>query len=62
MSGVGPSGVVVGATVAATGAATGKAAGALLPFTGIAFGVYLVAAVCLVVVGFVLRRVAAKRS
>jgi hypothetical protein len=54
--------VVVGATVAATGAATGKAAGALLPFTGIAFGVYLVAALSLIIVGFVLRRVATKRS
>ena len=62
MSGVGPSGVVVGATVAATGAATGKAAGALLPFTGIAFGVYLVAAMSLIIVGFVLRHVATKRS
>ena len=62
MSGVGPSGVAVGATVAATGAATGKAAGALLPFTGVAFGVYLVLAVSLIVIGFVLRRVAAKRS
>ena len=60
MSGVGPSGVVVGATVAATGAATGKAAGALLPFTGIAFGVYIAFAVSLVIVGLVLRRVATK--
>ena len=62
MSGVGPSGVVVGATVAATGAATGKAAGALLPFTGIAFGVYIAIAVSLVIAGLVLRRVATKRS
>lgn len=61
MSGVGPSGVAVGATVAATGAATGKAAGALLPFTGVAFGAYLALALSLIVVGFVLRRVA-KRS
>jgi hypothetical protein len=61
MSGVGPSGVAVGATVAATGAATGKAAGALLPFTGIAFGVYVVLAASLIVVGLVLRHVA-KRS
>ena len=61
MSGVGPSGVAVGATVAATGAASGKAAGALLPFTGVAFGVYLLVALTLIVVGFALRRVA-KRS
>jgi hypothetical protein len=52
--------VAVGATVAATGAATGKAAGALLPFTGIAFGVYLAVALTLIVVGFVLRRIAKK--
>ncbi|MDQ4143096.1 MAG: hypothetical protein M3198_05000 [Actinomycetota bacterium] len=61
MSGVGPSGVAVGATVAATGAASGKAAGALLPFTGVAFGVYLVLAFVLIIAGFVLRQVA-KRS
>ncbi len=60
MSGVGPSGIAVGATVAATGAASGKAAGALLPFTGIAFGLYVAVAVCLIVAGFVLRRVAKK--
>lgn len=61
MSGVGPTGVAVGASVAATGAA-GKAAGALLPFTGAAFGLYLIVAVCLIVTGFVLRRVAARRG
>ncbi len=61
MSGVGPSGIAVGGTVAATGAATGKAAGALLPFTGVAFGVYLVLALTLIIAGFVLRQVA-KRS
>ncbi len=61
MSGVGPSTVAAGTAVAATGAATGKAAGALLPFTGLAFGVYLALALALIVVGFVLRHVA-KRS
>ena len=61
MSGGGPSGIAVGATVAATGAATGKAAGALLPFTGVAFGVYVAVAVTLIIAGFVLR-FAAKRS
>lgn len=61
MSGVGPSGIAVGAGVFAGGAATGKAAGALLPFTGVAFGIYLVLALTLIVAGFVLRRVA-KRS
>ena len=58
MSGVGPSGIAVGAGVVAGGAATSKAAGALLPFTGIAFGIYVVLALTLIVVGFVLRRVA----
>jgi hypothetical protein len=61
MSGVGPSGLAVGATVAATGAASGKAAGALLPFTGFAFAIYIALAVSLIVAGLVLRRVA-KRS
>ena len=62
MSGVGPSGVAVGATVAATGAASGKAAGALLPFTGVAFALWIVIAVGLITVGFVLRKAAARRS
>lgn len=62
MSGVGPSGIAVGATVAATGAGAGKAAGALLPFTGIAFAAWIALAVGLIVVGFVLRKLAASRG
>lgn len=62
MSGVGPSGAVAGAAVAATGAAVGKAAGAALPFTGIAVGIYVAVGALLIVAGFIMRKLAAKRG
>ena len=61
MSGVHP-GLIAGGSVAVAGAAASKGAGALLPFTGVAFGVYLVLAVGLLIVGFALRRFAARRE
>jgi hypothetical protein len=60
MSGVHGS-TVAGATLA-TGAVAGKAAHALMPFTGVAVGIYLVFAVGLIVGGFVLRRLGANRA
>ena len=62
MSGVGPSGLVGAGAVAAGGAAVGKAAGAVLPFTGIAVGVYVAVAALLIIGGFALRKLAAKRG
>ena len=52
---------VAGATLA-TGAVAGKAAGAALPFTGLAVGIYLAFAVGLITIGFLLRRVGAKKG
>ncbi len=62
MSGVGPSGLVAGGAVATGGAAVGKAAGAVLPFTGIAVGIYVIAGAILIIGGFALRKLAAKRG
>ena len=52
---------VAGATLA-TGAVAGKAAGAALPFTGLAVGIYIAFAVGLITIGFLLRRVGAKKG
>ena len=60
MSGVHHS-AVAGATLA-TGAVAGKAAGAVMPFTGVAVGIYLVFAIGLIVGGFVLRRLGASKA
>jgi hypothetical protein len=58
MSGV--SNGMVGAGVIGAGAAAGKSA--LLPFTGVAVGIYLAFAIGLLVTGFVLRHIAARRG
>jgi hypothetical protein len=62
MSGVGPSGLVAGGGIAAGGAAVGKAAGAVLPFTGIVVGLYVAVGALLIIGGFALRKLAAKRG
>jgi hypothetical protein len=59
MSGVNP-GIIIGGAAVGTGVAAKKAAGALLPFTGIAVGVYVAIAVGLIVLGLALRMVAKK--
>ncbi|MGH2754856.1 MAG: hypothetical protein ACRDLB_10535 [Actinomycetota bacterium] len=51
---------MVGAGAIGAGAAAGKSA--LLPFTGVAVGVYLAFALCLLVAGFALRHIAARRG
>ena len=61
MSGVNP-GIIIGGAAVGTGVAAKKAAGALLPFTGVAVGVYLAIAIGLVVLGLALRLVAKKGS
>ena len=54
MSGVNP-GIIIGGAAVGTGMAANKAANALLPFTGIAVGIYLALAVGLIVMGLALR-------
>ncbi|HZT64167.1 MAG TPA: hypothetical protein VFA11_00100 [Acidimicrobiales bacterium] len=44
------------------GATVSHVAGAALPFTGFAFGLYLMVAICLIVAGMVMRRVARPAS
>jgi hypothetical protein len=61
MSGA-PSGAIVGAATLGTGVVAGKTAGALMPFTGIAAGIYIALALGLLVAGFALRHVATKRG
>jgi hypothetical protein len=59
MSGVNP-GIIVGGAAVGTGVAAKKAATALLPFTGIAVGIYIALAVGLVVLGLALRYLGSK--
>ena len=54
MSGVNP-GIIIGGAAVGTGVAAKKAATALLPFTGIAVGIYIALAVALIVLGLALR-------
>ena len=59
MSGVNP-GIIIGGAAVGTGVVAEKAATALLPFTGIAVGIYLVLALGLIIMGFVLRSMGSK--
>lgn len=54
MSGVNP-GVLIGGAAVGTGVVAEKAATALLPFTGIAVGIYVALAIGLIVLGLVMR-------
>ena len=54
MSGVNP-GIIIGGAAVGTGVVAEKAATALLPFTGIAVGIYIALAVALIVLGLALR-------
>jgi len=60
MSGVNP-GIIIGGAAVGTGVAAERAATALLPFTGIAVGIYVALAVGLLVLGLVLRAVGSKK-
>jgi hypothetical protein len=61
MSGVNP-GIIIGGAAVGTGVAAKTAAGALLPFTGVAVGIYVALAVGLVVLGLALRFIASRKS
>ena len=61
MSGVNP-GIIIGGAAVGTGVAANKAASALLPFTGVAVGIYVALAVGLVVLGLAMRFVASRKS
>lgn len=61
MSGVHP-GIIIGGAAVGTGVVANKSAAALLPFTGIALGVYVVLAVGLLVAGLALRLIAGKKA
>ena len=61
MSGVNP-GIIIGGAAVGTGVVAQKSAAALLPFTGIALGVYIALAVGLMVAGLALRFIAAKKG
>ena len=61
MSGVHP-GIIIGGAAVGTGVVAKKSAAALLPFTGIALGVYVALAVGLVIVGLALRFIASKKA
>ena len=61
MSGVNP-GIIIGGAAVGTGVAAEKAATALLPFTGVAVGIYVALALGLVILGLVLRTVGTKKS
>ncbi len=59
MSGVNP-GIIIGGAAVGTGVVAKKTATALLPFTGIAVGIYIALAVALVVLGLALRTIGNK--
>jgi hypothetical protein len=61
MSGVNP-GIIIGGAAVGTGVAAKKAASALLPFTGVAVGIYVALAIGLVVMGLALRFIATRKS
>jgi hypothetical protein len=61
MSGVNP-GIIIGGAAVGTGVAAKKAATALLPFTGVAVGIYVALAVGLIILGLALRFVGTKKS
>ena len=62
MSGVSPT--ILGLTTAVGGAhaAIDKANGALLPFTGLAFGIYVAVAAGLILAGVFMRRLGSKEA
>ena len=61
MSGVNP-GIIIGGAAVGTGVVAKKAAGALLPFTGVAVGIYIALAVALIVLGLAMRMVGSKKG
>lgn len=61
MSGVNP-GILIGGAAVGTGVVAKKAATALLPFTGVAVGIYVALALGLIVLGFVMRTLGNKNK
>jgi len=61
MSGVNP-GIIIGGAAVGTGVAAKKAATAILPFTGIAVGIYIALAVGLVLLGLTLHMLGNKKK
>lgn len=61
MSGVNP-GIIIGGAAVGTGVAAKKAATAILPFTGIAVGIYVALAVGLVLLGLALHMLGNKKK
>jgi hypothetical protein len=61
MSGMSP-GIIIGGAAVGTGVVAQKTATALLPFTGVAVGIYIALAVGLVILGLVLRTIGNKKQ
>jgi hypothetical protein len=61
MSGVNP-GIIIGGAAVGTGVVAQKTAATLLPFTGIAVGIYIALAVGLVLLGLVMHTVGNKKK
>lgn len=61
MSGVNP-GILIGGAAVGTGVVAQKTAATLLPFTGIAVGIYIALAVGLVILGLVMHTLGNKKK